>query len=70
LSAPAFGAFVCRPAARIVLFCGSLYLLGATGDRWLGAVTPVGGLAFIVSWVSLTWGVLTSRPASTVRTTG
>ncbi|KPK48460.1 MAG: hypothetical protein AMS22_15265 [Thiotrichales bacterium SG8_50] len=40
----------------IVLFSGSLYLLALTGQRWLGAVTPVGGLAFIASWVLLAVG--------------
>jgi uncharacterized membrane protein YgdD (TMEM256/DUF423 family) len=39
--------------AGIVLFSGSLYLLSVTGQRWLGAVTPLGGLAFIVAWVLL-----------------
>jgi uncharacterized membrane protein YgdD (TMEM256/DUF423 family) len=37
----------------IVLFSGSLYLLSVTGARWLGAVTPVGGLAFIGGWALL-----------------
>lgn len=37
--------------AGVVLFCGSLYLLAVTGVRWLGAVTPLGGLAFIASWL-------------------
>src|SRR5206468_315594 len=55
--------------AGIALFCGSLYLFGITGARWLGAITPLGGLAFIAGWVSLTWGILTSRPTM-VRTTG
>lgn len=36
-----------------VLFSGSLYLLGATGQRWLGAVTPVGGAAFLLGWLAL-----------------
>ena len=36
--------------AGIVLFCGSLYLLALTGSRWLGAITPVGGAAFIAAW--------------------
>jgi uncharacterized membrane protein YgdD (TMEM256/DUF423 family) len=35
----------------IVLFCGSLYLLSVTGARWLGAVTPLGGVAFILAWI-------------------
>ena len=37
----------------IVIFSGSLYLLGITGVRWLGAVTPLGGLAFIGGWACL-----------------
>jgi uncharacterized membrane protein YgdD (TMEM256/DUF423 family) len=36
-----------------VLFSGSLYLLAISGVRWLGAVTPLGGLAFIAGWVCL-----------------
>jgi len=36
--------------AGIVLFSGSLYLLALTGLRWLGAVTPFGGAAFIAAW--------------------
>ena len=36
--------------AGIVLFSGSLYLLSLTGVRWLGAITPVGGAAFIAAW--------------------
>ena len=39
--------------AGIVLFCGSLYVLALTGSRWLGAVTPFGGLAFILGWLAL-----------------
>jgi uncharacterized membrane protein YgdD (TMEM256/DUF423 family) len=39
--------------AGIVLFSGSLYLLVLTGSRWLGAVTPVGGLLFIAGWALL-----------------
>ena len=34
----------------ILVFSGSLYLLSMTGARWLGAVTPLGGLAFIAGW--------------------
>jgi len=37
----------------ILLFSGSLYLMTLTGVRWLGAITPLGGLAFIAAWVSL-----------------
>ena len=37
----------------IVLFSGSLYIMAMTGMRWLGAVTPVGGLSFIGGWALL-----------------
>ena len=37
----------------IIVFSGSLYLLSITGVRWLGAITPVGGLAFIGGWACL-----------------
>lgn len=37
----------------LLIFCGSLYLLGLTGVRWLGAITPFGGLAFIAGWFCL-----------------
>ena len=37
----------------LVVFSGSLYLLSLTGVRWLGAVTPLGGLAFIGGWACL-----------------
>jgi uncharacterized membrane protein YgdD (TMEM256/DUF423 family) len=35
----------------IVLFSGSLYALALTGVRWLGAITPIGGVLFLVGWV-------------------
>ncbi|MCO6429657.1 MAG: DUF423 domain-containing protein [Deltaproteobacteria bacterium] len=37
----------------ILIFSGSLYLLAATGVKWLGAITPVGGTAFILGWILL-----------------
>jgi uncharacterized membrane protein YgdD (TMEM256/DUF423 family) len=37
----------------IVLFSGSLYLLAFSGIKWLGAVTPLGGVAFILGWLAL-----------------
>lgn len=37
----------------IVLFSGSLYLMAVTGIRWLGAITPFGGVSFIAGWVLL-----------------
>lgn len=39
----------------IALFSGSLYLLALTGQRWLGAITPLGGLAFLLGWLALLW---------------
>lgn len=39
--------------AGTVLFSGSLYGLALTGVRWLGAVTPLGGLCFLVGWLCL-----------------
>lgn len=44
--------------AGIVVFSGSLYTLVLTGHRWLGAVTPLGGLAFLVGWGLLAWAAL------------
>jgi uncharacterized membrane protein YgdD (TMEM256/DUF423 family) len=41
----------------IVLFSGSLYLLTLGGLRWMGAVTPLGGVAFILGWLVLAWNV-------------
>ena len=42
--------------AGIVIFSGSLYLLAFTGVRALGAITPLGGLAFLAGWLCLAWG--------------
>ncbi len=42
----------------MVLFSGSLYTMALTGKRWLGAVTPLGGTAWIIGWIALavaTW---------------
>ena len=39
--------------AGIVLFSGSLYLLALTNVKWLGAITPLGGLCFLAGWVFL-----------------
>ena len=39
----------------IVLFSGSLYALALTGVRWLGAITPLGGLAFLLAWAMTAW---------------
>ena len=39
--------------AGILLFSGSLYALALSGVRWLGAITPLGGLAFLAGWACL-----------------
>lgn len=39
--------------AGLVLFCGSLYLLVLSGARWLGMVTPFGGVLFLAAWLQL-----------------
>ena len=44
--------------AGIVLFSGSLYALALSGERWLGAITPVGGVTFLVAWALLVAAVL------------
>jgi uncharacterized membrane protein YgdD (TMEM256/DUF423 family) len=41
--------------AGIVIFSGSLYILSVTGMRWLGAITPIGGVAFLIGWIILAW---------------
>ena len=44
--------------AGIVIFSGSLYILSLTGVRWLGAITPIGGAAFIIGWACLLWAAI------------
>ncbi|QNB06392.1 DUF423 domain-containing protein [Herbaspirillum frisingense] len=41
--------------AGIVVFSGSLYLLALTGTRILGAITPLGGAAFLAAWLLVAW---------------
>jgi uncharacterized membrane protein YgdD (TMEM256/DUF423 family) len=48
--------------AGILLFSGSLYLLVLTNTPWLGAVTPIGGVAWIIAWLTL-WVLARSSPA-------
>ena len=43
-----------------VVFSGSLYLLVLTGQRWLGAVTPIGGLGLLAGWLALAWAAARS----------
>jgi len=44
----------------IILFSGSLYALSITNIRWLGMITPVGGMAFIIAWLLLSIGIIKS----------
>ncbi len=44
----------------IILFSGSLYVLSITNIRWLGMITPVGGMAFIIAWLLLSIGIIKS----------
>lgn len=39
----------------ILLFSGSLYVLAITGTKWLGAITPIGGISFLFGWSYLIW---------------
>ncbi|HEX6642045.1 MAG TPA: DUF423 domain-containing protein [Thermoanaerobaculia bacterium] len=41
-----------------LVFCGSLYLFALGGPRWLGAITPIGGLGFLAGWALLGLGAL------------
>ena len=42
----------------LVLFSGSLYALSLSGMRWLGAITPIGGMAFLAAWLLLAVAVV------------
>lgn len=45
--------------AGTLIFSGSLYALGYTGIKWLGAITPIGGVGFLVGWVALAFASAT-----------
>ena len=53
----------------ILLFSGSLYVVSLAGIRWMGAVTPIGGLAFMTGWLLLAWGVWRDARARSVNRT-
>ena len=46
----------------IIVFSGSLYLLSISGTRWLGAITPLGGMSFLIAWALLAIFSLKSIP--------
>jgi uncharacterized membrane protein YgdD (TMEM256/DUF423 family) len=45
----------------IVIFSGSLYILSLSGIRWLGAITPIGGVAFLTGWLLLAAAMILGR---------
>lgn len=45
----------------ILMFSGSLYVLALGGPAWIGPITPVGGLAFIIGWSLVAWNALTGK---------
>ena len=47
--------------AGIILFSGSLYALTLTGTKWLGIVTPFGGLCFLIAWLTLGFNYLLKK---------
>lgn len=47
--------------AGVAAFCGSLYALALGAPSWLGMVTPVGGLLFLMGWLVLAWAAPTLR---------
>ncbi len=57
--APRVGFLVCRGfGLGILLFCGSLYALAITGIGWLGAITPFGGMLWLLCWFCLGMSLL------------
>ena len=44
--------------AGILIFSGSLYALVLTGQRWMGAITPLGGACFLLAWGLLAWSAV------------
>jgi len=53
-------AWPCRlMAVGVAIFSGSLYTLSVTGVKWLGAITPLGGVAFLAAW-----GLLAFKPSA------
>ncbi len=63
LAIPSSDAVLCTRAGKffgagIIFFSGSLYLLALTGARWLGMVTPIGGVCFLAGWAFLALAAL------------
>ncbi|OOC63032.1 DUF423 domain-containing protein [Paenibacillus ihbetae] len=49
--------------AGVIIFSGSLYVLSISGIKWLGAITPIGGVAFIAGWITLLSAALSRSKA-------
>ncbi len=47
--------------AGVLVFSGSLYALAISGIRWLGAITPIGGVCFLSGWAILAWTAFRAR---------
>ena len=59
-SATSYSASAWLLVAGTVLFSGSLYALALSGQRWFGAITPLGGLCFLLAWLLLAYSALRS----------
>ena len=49
----------------ILLFSGSLYVVSLAGIRWMGAVTPIGGAAFLAGWLLFGWRIWNQTSSTT-----
>jgi uncharacterized membrane protein YgdD (TMEM256/DUF423 family) len=49
----------------IIIFSGSLYLMALTNWRWLGMITPIGGLSFLIGWARMFWAFNRHSPKQT-----
>ena len=62
-SEPAAGVAGWLLLGGIAVFSGSLYALALSGVRALGAITPIGGVAFVGGWAALAWAFVTASPS-------